>query len=78
MDRNSSNRREFLSDAEIEKRAFPGGLMPSSGLKPADNRNGNGWQNISAGSPAAVAGAAERQFRHERPDVAARRMAKGK
>jgi hypothetical protein len=73
MDRNSSNRREFLSDSEIVKRSAPGGRMPVAGPKKTDNRGGSDWSGISDGSPNAVAGQAERDFRRERPDLASKR-----
>jgi hypothetical protein len=67
-----------VSDSELLKRAAPGGRVPAGALQPRDHRGGGEWQNISDGSPNAMAGQAERDYRRERPDVAARRAAKGK
>jgi fructose-specific component phosphotransferase system IIB-like protein len=78
MDRNSAagGKRIILSDAEIAKRA-PGGRLPLASAK-SNALGENGWTSVTDGSPAAVAGEAERQVRRERPDLVARRQARGK
>jgi hypothetical protein len=76
MDRNSSNKRVFLSDSEIAKRSAPGNL-PVKGA--VSNAYGDAkWTPSGSGSPAAVAGRAEREDTRERPDLVAKRAAKGK
>jgi hypothetical protein len=67
-----------ISDHEFRNRSAPPGRMPVAGPKTNDHRGGSDWTPIGAGTPAAVAGQAERDFRRERPDIQARREAKGK
>jgi hypothetical protein len=65
-----------LPQHEFDKRAAPGGRMPTD-TKDVGDRTGK-WNSIADGSPNAVAGEAERQVRRNRPELAAKRMAKGK
>jgi hypothetical protein len=79
MDRNQTPTKSSiqLSDSELVKRSAPGGRLPIATTK--DNALGDkGWTSISEGSPSAVAGRAEREHTRERPDLVARRAAKGK
>jgi hypothetical protein len=77
MDRDSSNRRVFLSDSEVMKRAAPGGRLPVASAK--NNAYGDkAYTPIGNGTPSAVAAEAERHFVRERPDLVARRMREGK
>jgi hypothetical protein len=79
MDRNQTPSKTsiVLSDHEFTKRAAPGGRLPVTGAK--NNAYGDaGYTPIADGSPAAVAGRAEREHTRERPDLVARRAAKGK
>jgi hypothetical protein len=77
MDRNSGNKRIFLSDQEIAKRAAPGGRLPAAGAQNPVAGDA-AWTPIGDGSPAAIAARAEREHTRERPDLVARRLAKGK
>jgi hypothetical protein len=77
MERNSSNRRVFLTDSEIAKRAAPGGRLAVKGAK--NNAYGDAkYTPIGDGSPAAVAGDPERQVRRDKPELAAKRAREGK
>jgi len=67
-----------LHDSEIAKRAAPGGRVPVGGLKASDHRGGSSWTSVADGSPSAVAGQQERDFRRDRPDLVAKRAGKGK
>jgi hypothetical protein len=79
MDRNSSSRREFLSDSEVAKRLAPGGrLRLASGGKAADPRGDKQYEPISSGSAAATAGQALHEFKRARPDLKSRREREGK
>jgi hypothetical protein len=76
MDRDSGSKRIFLSDSEIAKRSAPGRLTRAvvSGAVDGDK----GWTPIGPGSAAAIAGQKEHEFRRARPDLVAKRAAKGK
>jgi hypothetical protein len=76
MDRNSGSERIILSDSEFAKRAAPGRLTKS--VTTADPAGAKSWTPIGSGSQAAMAGQAEHEARRERPDLVARRAAKGK
>jgi hypothetical protein len=78
MDRNQmpSKTSMVLTDHEFQKRAAPGGRMPTD-TKSVGDRSGK-WSSVADGSPNAVAGEAERQGRRDRPELAAKRMARGK
>jgi hypothetical protein len=77
MDRDSSSKRIFLSASEINKRAAPGGRLPLATTK--NNALGDPkYTSITDGSPAATAAEAERQVRREKPELVAKREAKGK
>ena len=66
-----------LHDHEIAARAAPGGRLPVKGAK--SNASGDaGYTPIGDGSPAAIAAANERHDARARPDLVARRQAKGK
>jgi hypothetical protein len=67
-----------VSDSEFAKRSAPGGRLPAGALAPKDHRGGNDWQGTGSGSPNAIAAERERQMRRERPDLVAKRAAKGK
>lgn len=68
-----------VSDHEAVNRAASGGRLPvMGGLKPNDPRGGNDWQGLHAGSPATIAAKAEREHTRARPDLVAKRDAKGK
>jgi hypothetical protein len=77
MDSNSSNKRVFLSDSEIARRAAPGGRLPVKGAKSTVTGDPQ-WTQIGDASRAAIAAAQERHDTRERPDIVARRAAKGK
>jgi hypothetical protein len=77
VDRNSSDKRVFLSDSELAKRSAPGGRTPVATAKSTVTGD-PGWTGIGDATPATAAGSAERQFRRERPDIVAARAAKGK
>jgi hypothetical protein len=76
MDRNSSSKREYLSNSEVAKRQAPGRLTRA--VTSGDVRGAPGWTPVGSGSPAAIAGQGEHEFRRARPDLVARRAAKGK
>jgi hypothetical protein len=65
-----------LSDSECAKRAAPGRL-PVKGAT-ATVAGDAKYTPIGSGSPAAIAGQAEHEIRRARPDLVARRLAKGK
>jgi hypothetical protein len=78
MDRNQTPSKTsiVLSDHEFAKRAAPGGRMPTA--TPSNTYGDAKYTPIGDGSPAAVAGEAERQIRRDRSKLVARREAKGK
>jgi hypothetical protein len=65
-----------LSDEEFARRAAPGGRLPIKGAK--SNASGGEWVNIGDASPAAIAAAQERHETRAKPDLGAKRAAKGK
>jgi hypothetical protein len=66
-----------LSDSEFAKRAAPGGRLPVKGAK--NNPYGDSaYTSLADGTPAAAAARAEREHTRDKPDLAARRLAKGK
>jgi hypothetical protein len=66
-----------LSDHEFAKRAAPGGRLPVKGA--ANNALGDAkYTPIGDGSPAAVAGEAERHETRAKPELAAKRERRGK
>jgi hypothetical protein len=67
-----------LSDHEIVNRAAPGGRLPSGALKANDARGGGDWTPLVAGSPNAIAATVEHHNVRARPDLVAKRAAKGK
>jgi hypothetical protein len=77
MDRNQmpSKTSIVLSDEEFARRASPGRL-PVKGAKDVGDRSGK-WTPIGSGSQAAIAGQAEHD-RREKPELVAKREAKGK
>jgi hypothetical protein len=77
MDRDLSQKRTFLSDSELAKRAAPGGRLPVATAK--NNAYGDkAYTPIGHATPAAIAAKAEREHTRERPDLVARRQARGK
>jgi hypothetical protein len=66
-----------LSSEEAAKRAAPGRL-PSSLAKANPNGDGPKYTQIGSGSPAAARGQVEHELRRARPDLVAKRAAKGK
>jgi hypothetical protein len=76
-DRDLGSKRVCLSDSEIAKRSAPGGRLPLKGAK-SNPYGDKGWTSITDGSPAAKAAEAERQVVREKPELVARRAAKGK
>jgi hypothetical protein len=77
MDRDSSSKRIVLADNEFQKRAAPGGRLPLATAKNTVTGDQK-WTSISDGSPAAVAAAAERPVRREKPELVAKRQREGK
>jgi hypothetical protein len=65
-----------VSDHELKARLAPGGRMPTATKSNA--LGDKGWTSVADGSPSAVAGEAERQVRRDRPELVAKRAAKGK
>ena len=65
-----------VGDEEFAKRQNPGRL--TKGVTSADAAGAKGWTPIGSGSQAAVAGQAEHEARRAKPDLAQRRLAKGK
>jgi hypothetical protein len=76
MDRNSSSKRIILSDSEIAKRRAPGRLTRA--VAPGAVTGDAGYTPIGSGSAAAVAGQAEHEARRAKPELVAKREAKGK
>jgi hypothetical protein len=73
-----SYKREYLGEPEIVQRAAPGGRLPSNALKATDARGGGDWLPLQAGSPNAIAATVEHHNVRARPDLVAKRAAKGK
>jgi hypothetical protein len=79
MDRNQTPSKSsiVLSDSEVAKRAAPGGRLPVATAK--NNAYGDkAYTPIHDGSPAAVAVKAERREARGKPELVARREARGK
>jgi hypothetical protein len=76
MDKNSSDKREILSDSEVQKRAAPGGRLVL--LRSSDPRGDSQYRQIGSGSQAAADGQALHEFKRARPDIEARRQREGK
>jgi hypothetical protein len=66
-----------LSDHEVMNRAAPGGRLPIRGAKSTVDGD-KAWTPIHDGSPAAAAAAQERHEARAKPELVAKRQAKGK
>jgi hypothetical protein len=71
-------KREYLGEPEIMNRAAPGGRLPRGALKANDSRGGGDWTPLVAGSANAVAATVEHHDVRARPDLVAKRLARGK
>jgi hypothetical protein len=78
LDRNQnpSPTSTVLSDSEFAKRAAPGRL-PVKGAT-ATVGGDKGWTQIGSGSKAAIAGQMEHEARRAKPELVAKRDARGK
>jgi hypothetical protein len=71
MDRNSSNKRVFLTDHEVAKRAAPGGKLPVATAK-SNPYGDSAYTSLADGTPAAAAARAEREDTRDKPALAAK------